>query len=619
MLPETSPTPGRLIRPMIRLKNSLLLCALVFALVPTPFATAHTRTEPSFTDTVAATRQRLLDTLGGEKMASMSVKEIAAALTPGERHLLGSTFIHFHISQPARVHVVIPTVKNNDPFWLADRGFTRDADGSWDFASKEYESWSRVFPAGDVGLGTPSLTGTPNAYAVVVTPEKPGGPAPVVDELYPGRLRLDKVTRGQSIYADSKGKLSKAPPAMIGQTLILTLNNMREQGQIQGAYRNTPYPSSAKPDFVTLTWTGEPSTTQTIRWRTNAAVATGTLAYARGDSATFSLDSAQKVSATTEKLSTPDIINDPEINHHTVALTGLEPGTRYTYAVGGGHADDWTKPATFTTAPGKPQSFSFIYLGDAQNGFDYWGRMVGGAVKKHPDAAFVIMAGDLVTRGRERDDWDDLFNNAKGIFDTRPVVPAIGNHEYQGGYPHLYMRHFALRANGPKSIGPGHAYSFEYSNALIIALDSNRDIVEQAAWLEEQLRDTKALWKFVTYHHPAYASRAGRSFPEIIQHWVPLFDKYHVDLALQGHDHAYLRTHPMNNNQRVASPKDGTIYLVSVSGTKLYDQAKHDYTEVGFTKVPIWQLLDLTLEDRTLRYRAYDIDGKLRDEFVITK
>ena len=26
---------------------------------------------------------------------------------------------------------------------------------------------------------------------------------------------------------------------------------------------------------------------------------------------------------------------------------------------------------------------------------------------------------------------------------------------------------------------------------------------------------------------------------------MPIFDKHHVDLVLQGHDHAYLRTYPL--------------------------------------------------------------------------
>jgi hypothetical protein len=92
-----------------------------------------------------------------------------------------------------------------------------------------------------------------------------------------------------------------------------------------------------------------------------------------------------------------------------------------------------------------------------------------------------------------------------------------------------------------------------------------------------------------------------------------------VDLALQGHDHAYLRTYPMKDQQRVGPPKDGTIYIVSVSGTKMYSQDPRDYTEFGMTNVSTYQVLDIQISGDRLVYRAYDLDGKLRDELVIEK
>ncbi len=101
--------------------------------------------------------------------------------------------------------------------------------------------------------------------------------------------------------------------------------------------------------------------------------------------------------------------------------------------------------------------------------------------------------------------------------------------------------------------------------------------------------------------------------------WTPIFDKYHVDLALQGHDHAYLRTYPMRDQKRVATTKDGTVYVISVSGTKHYDQKPHEYTEVGFTKVSTYQVLDIQIAGNRLVYRAHDVDGRVRDEFVIEK
>jgi len=100
---------------------------------------------------------------------------------------------------------------------------------------------------------------------------------------------------------------------------------------------------------------------------------------------------------------------------------------------------------------------------------------------------------------------------------------------------------------------------------------------------------------------------------------TPLFDKYHVDMALQGHDHAYLRTYPLKAGQRVASLNEGTVYVISVSGMKMYSQPKHDYTEFGMTNVSAYEVLDIQISGNRLVYRAYDIDGKLRDELVIEK
>jgi 3',5'-cyclic AMP phosphodiesterase CpdA len=183
----------------------------------------------------------------------------------------------------------------------------------------------------------------------------------------------------------------------------------------------------------------------------------------------------------------------------------------------------------------------------------------------------------------------------------------------------LYLRQFALPRNGPSTLEAERAYAFEYSNALFVVLDSNLTPESQTEWLEQQLAGSRATWKFVSYHHPAYSSAPKRDNVKLRDAWTPLFDKYHVDLALQGHDHAYLRTYPMKGNQRVAGAKEGTIYIVSVSGTKFYDQDPRDYTELGLTNLALYQVLDLQISGNRLVYRAYDVDGVLRDHFVIEK
>jgi hypothetical protein len=385
-------------------------------------------------------------------------------------------------------------------------------------------------------------------------------------------------------------------------------------------FRFTQHPATRTPDQVILTWSGDPRTSQSIQWRTDTNVIAGKVRFDK--KANFNPFSGLRrepleVPARTETLASNFLVNDPVVHRHTAALTNLEPGTTYMYSVGDG--EHWSEPAEFITAPNGVAPFSFIYMGDAQNGLDRWGSLIKNAYRSRPDVAFYIMAGDLVNRGADRDDWDSLFYNAHGVYNNRQLVPALGNHECQGGHPTLYLNQFDLPRNGPTTLEEERAYSFEYSNALFVILDSNSKPASQTAWLEEQLSGSQATWKFVVYHHPAYSSGPNRDNADVRQEWTPLFDKYHVDLALQGHDHAYLRTYPLKKNNRVATPAEGTIYIVSVSGVKMYDQVQRDYTEFGMTNVATYQVLDIQISGDRLVYRAYDIDGKLRDELVIEK
>ncbi len=561
---------------------------------------------------ITATRDRLTAENGAEAYARATPAEIFARLTAAERDTLATGFVRFELSAPAMVHVIIPAVKNDDPFWLRANGFTRSGADDWTIGGGTYETWSRHYNAGLVGLGAPSLSAEPDVYSVVITPgatAAPDRPAPQITNLAPVSLKIAKVTPNAVFYADSGRRAEKIPARFHGATLIRCPNNRKQDARLFRVYRLTGNPSTPRPDQIMLTWTGDSSATQTIRWRTSTTITRGHVTYATG---TFSTSTAESLVTV---LSTPDVANDPVEHLHTVALRDLAPATTYTYTIN----DDQQTRAAFTTAPAQPQPFSFLYLGDAQNGFKDWGRLVRCAIAARPAAAFCLMAGDQVNRGEERDNWDAFFAQAATIFNRIPLAPAPGNHEYHGGAPRLYSRLFATRANGPETIGPGLAYSFHYAGALFVVLDGNTGVKKQAPWLEQQLRDTSARWKFVMYHQPAYAARPGRFYPEINEHWVPLFDKYHVDVAFQGHDHSYLRTPPMRGGKPAASAREGTIYIISVSGTKFYPQGPHLYTLVGFQDTPTWQIVDLDPVQNRLRYRACDAAGKLRDEFSIEK
>ncbi|NLG60141.1 MAG: hypothetical protein GX538_08255 [Gammaproteobacteria bacterium] len=257
-------------------------------------------------------------------------------------------------------------------------------------------------------------------------------------------------------------------------------------------------------------------------------------------------------------------------------------------------------------------------MGDAQNGLETWGELVRSARAAHPQAAFYVMAGDLVNWGERRDDWDLLFHNARGVYDTRPLVAAIGNHEVDEGHADLYVAQFDLPRNGPDGIEPERVYSMEYSDALFVVLDSNLEPEPQVEWLDQTLGASEATWKFVVFHHPLYSPRPGdRGQPELKAAWTPVFEKHGVDLVLTGDDHAYMRSHPLRGDQVMESPADGPIYILSVAGTKMYGQEDAPYVARRFTDIATYQVIDI--EGGRLEYTSYDIDGQVMDAFSVEK
>ena len=579
---------------------------------------AHVSNHPSVHDTVAGIIERMKKEMTADQLREVTLAQVERFLAPKEREILANEHIHFKVNVPVRVTVLHDAKLANDPFWLAERGF-KATGVSVKEGKNVFDAWEKTFPAGEIGLGVHALTGSGNHYLVTLAPTNPTDKVEVTD-LYPGNLRTTEFRSGVEPYVDQIDVLHSVPGELAGQTLIQVDADREEAAKLINIFRWTQYPATEKPDQIVLTWSDDPKTSQAIQWRTSTKIKRGFVSYAKkADFNRFNPRKPIRVAAVTTKLETPTLLNDQVVHRHTAVLRNLAPGTTYVYSVGDGSDGGWTELAEFTTAPAGTQPFSFVYMGDAQNGLDRWGSLVHNAFRSRPDAAFYVMAGDIINRGAERNDWDSFFYNAADIYDRRQLVPALGNHEYQGGAPRLYLEQFALPHNGPRTIPPECAYSFEYGNALFVVLDSNLSAKAQTQWLEEKLSQTKATWKFAVYHHPAYSSGGNRDNLEVRTEWVPLFDKYHVDLALQGHDHAYLRTYPMKGNQRVKDTKTGTVYIISVSGTKHYSQAAHDYTEFGMTNVSTYQVLDIQISGNRLVYRAYDTDGKLRDEFVIEK
>ena len=561
---------------------------------------------------VDSLRARIIEQVPGDRLEALTPGEVIALATDQERQVLATGFLRFTVDAPATVHVLLSPDSDIAPFWLAEQGFAASGQDALVDGDDDFRGWSKQVPAGEVALGVPSIEMGVKPYIVVVAPAEAGGVQPAISSPWPETMGVATAIPGVRVFTDDTDEMDAIDPSLEGLALLQTLEKREDEAGLVGYFRATPYPSSADADHVVLTWSGDAATTQSIQWRTAPGSANSQLRYvAEGDAGEPVVADAASV-----ELESPDVANDPKVMRHTVALEGLQPATRYRYAIGDG--ERWGAERSFTTAPEPGEAFSFVYMGDAQTGLDTWGELVRTARVEYPQAAFYVMAGDLVNWGERRDDWDWLFHNADGVFDTRPLVPAIGNHEVDQGRAGLYVDQFDLPRNGPDGIEPERVYSMEYGDALFVVLDSNLEPGPQVEWLDATLAASDATWKFAVFHHPLYSPRPGdRGQPELKAAWAPVFEKHGVDVVLQGDDHAYMRTLPMRGDEVADSPAEGPIYIMSVAGTKMYEQTDAPYVAKRFTDIATYQVIDI--DGGRLEYRAYDVQGTLMDEFTIQK
>lgn len=626
--------------PMPRILNGLiagvLLAATAFPALagqsPLPAAEPRPVARPSpqsphhgLEAMVASIRDRMAAELGPDERVDLTPEAAAAFLQPAERRALATGFVRFRVDRPARLYVAFEGEQGETPFWLPDLGFNRWA--NLDFivdADDAYHVWGKTVAAGEVRLGIPSLSGEMKPYLVFAAPADEGRPV-TVTPLVPGTDVITART-GARPFLDDDDYLNALPQALDGQPVLRSYESWELVSRLVGWFRRTEYPSSASPDQLLLTWQGDPRRSATIQWRTDVSVLNSVLWVAPKD-AFFAAGPAagpaagRRIDASFRELESFRIVNDPVVRLHRVRLDGLEPGTNYLYAVSSDGGDTWTDVREFRTAA-ESEPYSFVYLGDPQNGLDQWGRLLRQADFLFPESRFYMIAGDLVDKGAERDNWDEFFHEGSPVFDESAVVPAIGNHDSHGGHPTLYLQQFALPDNGTERLDPGRTYYVDYQDLLVVVMDSNYQLIEpelQADWLDRVLGGSDARWKVVIYHHPFYASRPDRDNYPLRETWGPIFDRHNVDIAFQGHDHAYMRTVPMRDHRPAAEDEHGTIYLVAVSGTKMYEQQLPAFAAFGTTDTRTFQYIEVDPAAGALEYRAVDTRGEVIDTFRLEK
>jgi hypothetical protein len=186
---------------------------------------------------------------------------------------------------------------------------------------------------------------------------------------------------------------------------------------------------------------------------------------------------------------------------HKTIIADLNPGTYYYYRVT--TAGTASAVLHFRTPPlsSWESSYRFLAYSDSQNDganpakhteivndgmIDFVAENFGPDMSD--EIAFVLHAGDLVSSGSVYSQWKtQFFDEAQNLLQYTPLYPVFGNHEQDSMN---YFKYFSLPENGTPGFH-GHWYHVDYSNARIIALDSNTGYrnQEQLDWLDVVLAD----------------------------------------------------------------------------------------------------------------------------------
>ena len=274
---------------------------------------------------------------------------------------------------------------------------------------------------------------------------------------------------------------------------------------------------------------------------------------------------------------------DPPTRMHEVHVCGLDPGTTYTYEVGGGPAgqEGWSAPQTFTTLPATG-AVRIGVSGDARDSKDVFTmvqrRMASAGVGMQLFTGDLVLSGTVETLYSQWLDaiWKDPMS-AGGFLTLgqQLMVMVPGNHE---GSAAQFYGNFALPSSGEFAESFG---SFDAGPIHFAFFD------DQRLAFDAESAGAKAVLDFLVADLArANARRASVPFIVLVEHrgpfstsnhmgdsdlvrvrdaLVPIADTAKVDLVLSGHDHNYERSKPITGpaaNPTVQAAGMGTVWVV---------------------------------------------------------
>lgn len=312
---------------------------------------------------------------------------------------------------------------------------------------------------------------------------------------------------------------------------------------------------------------------------------------------------------------------------HALALTSLQPNTRYYYQVSTDAGYSSAVEYFETAKPIEEKAIRFLHYADC--GYNNTVQNQLAAQMELEDVDFAVVAGD-VDQG-VGDAYDNVFFGVyKNMLARDCHYTAIGNHDIiANGGVDFFDAFYQPTNNAQLS---EHYYSFTWGNAKFICLDSNGDYSigsDQHDFLLEELECRDQEWLFVFFHHPPWTNAWDPTYYVPFQPYyqydgnddmrtalVPYFEQYGVDFVLNGHSHCYQR-----------GEMNGVHYVISGGGgTSTLDQHTCNTFPANLPCSPniqqelyVNEYVRFNLHGDTVTYAAIDVNGQVVDSVTVVK
>src|ERR1700722_4939071 len=326
---------------------------------------------------------------------------------------------------------------------------------------------------------------------------------------------------------------------------------------VAGAGRRRGGAADGTPEQIHLTWGDDPARSVVVSWASP------------GRSLAPRVRIGQRVIPAVERGYADPRSGEVAWTYHA-PVDGLRPGATYGYAVTADNDRNAADPfsATFRTAPQGRAAFRFTSFGDRgaatarrAGGFGQPADAVGPVEAFQP--LFHLLNADLadadLSPAAQPQAWRDFGNSVQASAANRPWMPVPGGHGAeladQDQALASYLARYSLPGNGVPGF-EGRWYAFRVGTAAFICL-SGDDVRRgysggaQTRWLEASLaaarRDASIDWLVIQVHQSACSSARPGDEADLglRQQWLPLFDRYEVDLVLCGHGRGYERSFPV--------------------------------------------------------------------------